>query len=316
MTRALLTILALLLLPPLHAAAQVMIQGRVIEAGTRDGVRNATVQIGERQVITSNNGQFQVDRVPRGPATIAISAIGFQTRQFQLEIARDTALLIELELQPVRLDTLRVDARNITVRGVVDAAATDRPIVAADARVPGRDPVSTNLSGRFKLSRIAANVPVTIEVGALGFLPSTVTITASRDTTIRFRLEVDPIGQRMVAEQMQRLDVRAKGQGGPLRIIDQKRLSTLGALSAYDVLRLELGETRLAAIVCAFVDERDSPFWKEELATYFGDELQRVEIIDRTMVRVYTVRGVSSLMRRQQLQPVVIIKGLGRPICR
>src|SRR5262249_53473599 len=145
------------------------------------------------RVTTNNNGDFRVPRMAPGERVVTISALGYETRELRINVQRDTMIIVELEVQAIKVDSLKVQARAITVRGKVTDQSTKEPIFDADVAIAARAG-SSNLLGNFKFTRVPANVPAPLSVRAPGYEPFAMTISADRDTTLRVELKIDSVG--------------------------------------------------------------------------------------------------------------------------
>jgi hypothetical protein len=295
------------------AAQQVTVQGRVVEAGTRTGISRAEIRVGDARVLSETDGGFRMTRVPRGRALVRVAAFGYRAREFSIDVNGDTALLVELEPQAVPVDSLVIQTGDITVRGRVFALATDEPIGDAAITIRNRS-TSSNLAGSFKVTRVPRNTPVTVEVGAVAFLPVTLTITADRDTTLRVGLAPDPVGQAMLDEAVSRIEVRSRAVPFTRDQWSRNQLTQFPR-TIEDLLLQRYG--RRINPSCIFVNDVEmSLAGAQLLQTYYTDELERVEVFNRgTMVRLYTRRYVAKQGESVRLRPILLVVGMGRPMC-
>ncbi len=320
--RALMVCCALLAIAVLAQAARaqsgVEVRGRVQDRRTHDAVPGATVDLlGGSVVQTAADGGFRLSGVRPGRQTLVVDALGYKPVEVALLLRADTTVLIQLDPSPVRLDTITVHKRNITVRGTVDDAL-GRQVPDADVDAGRTHTAVTNAAGGFRLRGVPWGHSVTVSVRALGFLPAHVTFLAESDTTLRFRLSADPVGQRMIALQDEQLEVRSRGQPYARTEFDREALLERSNWSAYDIIADRLGTRDLHA-QCVFIDETEKSFGLDELKTMYPDELQRIEIIDKgTMIRVYTRLYIQRMLQhRVTLGTLLLIKGgLGKPLCR
>ena len=294
-------------------AQQLTVQGRVVEAGTRTGISRAEIRIGDARVLSETDGGFRMTRVARGRALVRVAAFGYRAREFSIDVNGDTALLVELEPQAVPVDSLVIQTGDITVRGRVFALANDKPIGDAAITIRNRS-TSSNLAGSFKVTRVPRNSPVTVEVGAVAFLPVTLTITADRDTTIRVGLAPDPVGQAMLDEAVRRIEVRSRAVPFTRDQWSRDQLTQFPR-TIEDLLLQRYG--RRINPSCIFVNDNDmSMAGSPLLQTYYTDELERVEVFNRgTMVRLYTRRFVAKQGESVRLRPILLVMGMSRPMC-
>jgi hypothetical protein len=303
------------------AQAQSAITGRVVEFGTRTGIRAAEVVIADvGRVISNADGNFRLPRVPHGVRVLVVTALGYDARELTIDVQGDTTLLIELEPQPIRLDSLTVRSQ-ITVRGKVIDRVSRKPIEAAEVLFTGNRQTSTNAAGNFRLRRVPTGAQIGVMVRALEYLPAEVSFPPERDTTLTFELAVDPLGRQLLAEQVKRLEIRSRSVAQYRR--DQWDRAELQRYrgTVTDLMKTRFGR---AGVSCLFIDDlpvavpagRISTGAANQIVeTYFADELQRVEIFNKgTMVRLYTRRYLAR-MGGKELRPItLIITPLG-PVC-
>lgn len=132
---------ALLLIAAAAAGQQtpVRLSGRVVESGQFTPIRGATIELpGVGRLTTDDAGAFHFNRVPAGFHRIRVQALGYETlessimvrgdttMQLQLQpvplevefaAARDTALLFDLEIDPVAQRMLQEAVARIEARG-------------------------------------------------------------------------------------------------------------------------------------------------------------------------------------------------------
>ena len=305
------------------AAQDITVQGRVIERASRDPVPAASVQLsGFREVLTSSSGGFVFSGVKPGKRTLIINMICYQRQQLQLDLRRDTAIVVELDVEAVRLKDVTVENERYSVRGVVKDREHNRPIMDADILSSVRGSAArTNSIGRYRVSRLPVGPASTLQVRALGFLPVTTTVDATRDTTINFLLEPDAVGVRMLQNQVEKLESRAKSVAFSVHVYDREHL--LRQYYNYDladiVSQLLRQTTSREGLKCIFVDEQEQHFGLPQLVPYLPDEIERIEIIDRgTMVRIYTRRYMQRMVGGEQPGAIMLLKalGFGKTICR
>ena len=137
-------------------------------------------------------------------------------------------------------------------------------------------------------------------------MPADLRVNAEDDTTLTFQLVPDPIGQRMLAQQVTRLETRTKGIGQSVQTIGRETLLS-SIESMYDLVRRRLQALRTGNR-CLFINERLSIAGIEELMLFLPQQVERVEIIDRgTIVRVYTRRYVEDIMMLKRAHPMSIV---------
>ena len=161
-----------------------------------------------------------------------------------------------LDRAPVLLDTLAVESRRITIRGEVRERASGTGLIDVDVQLlPDRE-VVTDPIGRFKLDKVPANLPVTVRVLEFGYLPVTVSVTASRDTALLFELDPDPIVGLMIAAQKARIIDRAGDQHYPhVGVIDRPALLAFDHGEVWDYVGYVLGPLK-GKVQCYVLDEK------------------------------------------------------------
>jgi hypothetical protein len=216
----------------------------------------------------------------------------------------DTTVVLEIDVAPIALDTLAVQARQNRVRGVVRDKAADVWLIDAEVLATPDFQARTDQIGRFDLGKVPSGVPVTITVRSFGFLPQTVTLFPSEDTTLVFEMDEDPVVQAMIARQMKRLDERlADKRYTPLPTLERgdllKNLNRSGTL--FDVLYYKLGGAIWMRVACAIIDENQIiADWK--FGSLYPDLVHRVEILEipgprrRLALRIYTRAFVESMV--------------------
>src|SRR5262245_42676230 len=143
-----------LLLAPFHLAgqAQVSLSGRVLEFGTRSGISGADVSISSvGRVTTSKTGDFRLPRMAAGERVVTISALGYETRELRINVQRDTMIIVELEVRALEVDSLKVQARSVTVRGKIIDRNSKEPVFDADVAIASNRFASSNMIGNFKV---------------------------------------------------------------------------------------------------------------------------------------------------------------------
>lgn len=289
--------------------------GRVVERGTTAGLPGVPVALtGQASRLTDEEGRFRFEDLAPGRYILTVRGIGYTPAVVPVVVSGDTAVVVELDVAPVAMDTLRARAGEVRVRGRVRDPVLDDWLIDAEVfGTPDREDVTDGV-GRFDLGDVPAGVPLTVMVRSFGYLPVTVTFEPSRDTTLVFELERDPVAQRMIAVQMERVDRRSEGlRYEPLPVLDRDDLMRRHSGLILDVLKLRLGTYMYRRIACIVLDENLVFRWR--LATLHVDRIQRVEVTDfltlgarALMVRIYTrdfvrkmVEGRGELVERRYI---------------
>jgi Carboxypeptidase regulatory-like domain len=280
---------ALLFAAASAASAQISIGGRVVESGTGQRIAGATVEI--RSVggtTTDDQGEFRFTGVQPGRYALTVTAIGYLANERALIAARDTTLEIELEVRPIALDTLGVTDRRITVKGIVEEAGTGLELIDVDVSLADRT-TRTDAIGRFRFSRVPVGPDVGISIRGFGYLPVDTLLQPERDTTLHVVLRPDPVAQRMIARQVERIEQRGHGRRTlVMPALDREDLLRLINITAYDVVRIRYGQF-LSRVACIMIDDVQKYNGLEELYLLLPDRLQRIEVLfDGKMLRIYT----------------------------
>jgi len=295
-----------------------VVQGRVVDRGTGDAIVGASIDLlGVAHIVTGENGAFRFPRVALGRHTLDIDMIGYQTRRIDLPLLGDTTLIIELDSDPIRMDTLDVRTRRVTIRGRVVDGETGVGLFDADVFASGDRSTRTNSAGGFRLRGVPTGQPVGVLVRVLGFLPGQTEFIIDNDTTLHFALEPDRVAQRMIAAQVMKLETRSNAVGFSKSEIARVELLRKANWAVDDVVKTQLG-IYAGRVQCVLIDDQLRPDGMAMLQTYLPDQLERIEIIDRgAMIRVYTRDFIQRMMgNRVTLAPIVLIRTPGGIICR
>jgi len=284
-----------------------VVSGRVIQEGEPHGIPGATVSLGPDFVSLSGpSGGFRFPRVPDGRHTLRVEAMGYRSRAIPLVIHSDTTLLVELQVEPIPLDSLLVRGGSVNVRGRVLDGVTGGSVPQAWVRTPFSSEVYTRSDGSFRLKGVPRGYPAPIDIGAYRYLPRSDTLLAHGDTTLSITLSPDSLAVKMFERAAEQMDIRARrvslSQVQLSRDLIERRIyHSLGEL-----IRTKTG--RRVSTECLFIDEVRQPF-VEVLDTYFASEIERIEIFGRgRMIRIYTQDFVArNLTKVGGLPPVVYV---------
>jgi hypothetical protein len=307
-------LLGVALLAPPAGAQQATVSGRVVESGSQTGILGATIELpGRAPAFTGPDGTFEIANVAPGSYTLRVEALGYLRALPDIVVPGDTALIIELERAPIRLDSLVVEGRNVTVKGEVRDKARSMGLLQAEVYASNGTARQTDGIGRFGIKDVPANVPLVIRVEEFGYLPLTTTIAPENDTTLRFELEEDPVVQRIIAQQLSRIADRAADKRYPYEPpIDRDELlkSRNGTLMGV-VRRFYRG-----SIGCVAIDERgySGEFRKHILENMRIGEVEHIEALwygtarSSLMIRIYTREFVRRMIGRDS--PLVPLERL------
>lgn len=286
------------------------VSGRVVEKVHSTWIGGATVRLsGHPFFITDSDGRFRFTSVTPGPHTLTVEAMGYRSRQLELVARADTALLVEMEVDPIRLDSLLVEAGTITLQGKVADGATGRGIPGARVHAGRAPEVYTYGDGFFRIKELPRGQSTPVVVEAYRYLPARIAIITDQDTTLTIGLEPDSIGIRLFAGAVHRLEIRSRAVGSPvlsLVTLARDHIERSAHFSVYDMIKSRIG--RDFSTSCLFIDEVRT-YWMEVLDSYQIGEIERIEVFGRgAMVRVYTQQFVASnLIGAQDLPPVVYV---------
>jgi len=310
----------LLLLSTGRAASQVRtvtVTGTVVETSESARIGGAAVRLsGHPLVLTGIDGAFRFEGVAPGRHTLTVDAFGYGPGSLELVVRSDTTLIIELTPDPIRLDSIRVEARDVRIRGDIFDARTDERVLVAQVTVSPGFPTVGALSGWFSVGGVPAGRAVSVLVEAIEYLPARIALITERDTTLTVRLEPDSVGIRMVRAQVSRLEVRSEAVSLSRRTIDRDELERAPDWDIYDVIRIRF-DGRVPSTPCIFIDDirRHADF----LRGLMTGEVERIELYGRNgaMIRVYTKRFVARLMGRDAPLPTIVYqKTMLGPVCR
>ena len=304
-----LALLAGLLLLGHPGGAQVVahsVSGRIVQEGDGTGVPGATVRLSGGLVrISGPEGEFRFARVPEGAHTLTVEAMGYRSRQLPLVVRSDTILLVELEVDPVRVDSILVRGRTVTVKGRVVDEVTGRPIPGAWIQTDLFSEVYSRDDGSFRLRRVPRGYPVTATIGAYRYLPRSRTFIAHRDTTLVIGMSPDSLAIRLFEVAEDQMQIRTRGVNLSQFPLTRDFIERRIFRTVPELIRLKTGGRPISE-KCLFIDEVKQPF-VEILDTYLPSEIERIEIFGRgAMVRIYTQDFVAKNLTRVDELPSII----------
>jgi len=298
---------------------QVVIEGRVVERGTTVPIAGASVELdGYPITSTSATGTFRLDGVSPGGYDLRVEAFGYSPHDVFLVIRRDTTVLIELEVAPVVLDTLAVDARKIGIRGVVVDRQSEQRLIRTEIGTSLNHETRTNGAGRFRLRDVPAGFPVQVRLRAFGYLPLDSTIIAEQDTSMTFAMEIDSLAQRMIGVAVGRLEERSRPfRSAIMPPIGREELLRNSNATVLDVLKSRYS-INLRRIQCILIDDRQTYNGLDEMAVILPEELERIEVLERgRMLRLYTRNFIKRMLGGGvQLVRPLYVEFARPPVCR
>ena len=171
---------------------------------------------------------------------LAVDAVGYRPTVIEVNLRADTTLTVHLDPAPVRLDSIFVQARHITIRGSVRDSATGLKLLHAQATVyPGGLSAGAR-SGDFTIRNVPSGDSITVIVEAVEHLPTRITFVANRDTTVDIRMGVDSVALRMLAKQVERLELRARTIPHSVDVLNADALRSSAAGTMDELLRRRL----------------------------------------------------------------------------
>lgn len=271
-----------------------------MERSTGEAINGAAVELaGSRAVVSNARGEFVIPGVKPGRRRLVVKMIGYRDWQTTLDVQGDLDVRVDLEIEAVRVQGVTATNRTYTIHGKVVDRAKRNPVMDVDVFLGANRRTLTNINGRFKFSKVRVQDAARIEVRAIGMMPAVLLMQADRDTTVEVSLEPDPVGERMLAQQIQRLDTRLNAVPHSVQKIDHAGLMELPGPTLFEIVRMRLAVNQRAGR-CVFIDEHRTIDGLEDLKALIPELVERLEIIDRgEMVRVYTRRYVEAMLRKR-----------------
>ena len=307
---------------PVLAQDGVVVEGRVFEFGSTSVIFNARVELeGHGATLTSVVGTFRFEDVEPGEYTLRVDAFGYASESRVLTVDSATTVLVPLQIAPLPLDSLGVELREIDIEGRVRDPERDLLLMDAEILTNQIEGTWTDAHGRFKLEDVLAEVPLRVIVRAFGYLAVDTILLPDEDEDYVFEVEPDPWVERMIEEQVERLDERSVGVRAVfMPPMDRERLLRYaGTFTLLDALEVEYRERRIDQIACVFIDERQEYVPVDVLLqTTLPEELERVELLfDGRMLRIYTREFMQYMFDLElELRAPILIDVLGgSPTC-
>lgn len=318
-------LLVLTAYPRCLSAQQHEVSGTVVERNDSSPVAGAIVRIdGYPPASTGVDGRFRLSSIATGRHRLEIEALGYHAFALDLVVQSDTTLNLELELDPLVLDTLAVSAQTITISGVVRDSVTGLILLqgAAVTTYP-RGRSYDAQSGRFSIPGIPRGQPVGLLVEALEYLPKRIEFVAAGDTALEVRLDTDSVAVRLIHQQVERLNRRSNTLPHSVDAINRDEIMRAGVPTAVELIRRRLPPGTIPShppysgsignrAICVLLD--DMPSSLADVAYLPPGLIERVEIVGYRgrMIRVYTKRYVARLMRVGTLPPITYMdNGMG-----
>jgi hypothetical protein len=307
---------------PISGAAQTdaTLRGRVTGASGSPDIGGARVELeGHGSTESSAAGMFTFERVAPGEYTLRVSAVGYVPAILRVMVQADTMVTVRLAEVAYRLDSLVVRARRINVEGRVEDRAKDLAIPNADVLTSQLPPTRTNSRGNFRLRDVWEGTPLALSISVFGYLPIDTVVTPAEGDRYVFNLSPDPVAERMIARQVERLHERARGRlSVVMRPLDREALLRSGGGSLREVIAARYG-VHVRRIRCVLVDDRVLPRLVDGgiLGTMQVEDVERVEVLFQgAMLRVYTREFIRKLVSRPvELRRPVYVAIPNPPVC-
>jgi Carboxypeptidase regulatory-like domain len=262
-----------------------VVQGRIVQEGSGDGIPNVIVQLeGFGYSLTNADGRYQFQGVPPGGYELEVMTLGYAPESRFVPI-EDAGAVVDLQLRraPIVLDTLRVSLRSMDLRGRVREANGGPAIV--DAQIlsnVGRD-ARTDPNGGFELDDVYADVPLSVRVRAFGYLPLDYDFVPSETESYTFELQPDPVMQAMINEAVAEIEDRAGGwRSGMLGPMNREDILKFKDGTVGDLIRMRYGRTlsvERIRVACVVIDERQTLYTGQDMARLVPQEIQRIEYL-------------------------------------
>lgn len=303
-----------------------MVQGRVVEEGSGDGVSSVIVQLeGFGYVLTDTEGGYRFQGVEPGGYELQVMALGYAPESRFVPI-KDAGAVIDLQLRraPILLDTLRVSVRSIDLHGRVREADGGPMIVDAEVLSNLGRAAQTDAHGTFDLDDVYAEVPLSVRVRAFGYLPLDYEFVPDESKLYTFELQPDPVIQAMIDEAVVEIEDRASGRRSvSLQAMNREDLLKYDNATALDAVQLEYG-ARLSRVnvVCVVIDEKEAHFADEDLEHLLPQEIERIEFMRPgagssrlVTMRVYTRDFIRDMVAgAKTLHPPFMVGGVLPPL--
>ncbi len=253
---------------------------------------------------------------------LSVEAFGYRSRSLELVLRGDTMVQLEIDPDPVVLDSVIVQTGTVTIRGRTRDAQTGSKLRDVQVTVYPGPRIVGALNGDFTLQNMAKGQPIAILVEAIEYLPTQLELTPAKDTTLSVALEIDSVALRLIAQQAKRLQLRVQGMPMKIGALGRDEIRSTVAQSIADLIRQRVPRGVIPDRPpypergCIIFDDADSSI--QELVATPPQLIERVEIVGyrAEMIRVYSKKYVASLIRQHTLQPIRYMdNGLGT-VCR
>jgi hypothetical protein len=285
-----------------RAQSEASVSGRVVGVDAPNGIVNATAElVGHGAVLTTPEGVFRFDGVPLREYVLRVSALGYDTVARFLNVQANVVLNVELQIAPLQLDSLLVEAREIDFDGRVMDPERDTPVMDALVLTDQGHEEWSNQRGHFDLDDVLESVPIRMRVRAFGYLPVDTMLVPDDDGRHDIDLMKDTLVERLIAVQTRRIEQRAGEHLYEYRApFDRDVLASYSSSSnVASIMESKYPLNILQRVVCILVDERHIQTDHERrsvLLNMFPQEIERMELLEFAieggrrafMLRIYT----------------------------
>lgn len=316
--RAALALVAAMACAVTSAQAQTStLSGRVVGADTNAGLTNATVElVGRGLILTTPDGSFRFDDVPVQQYALRVGALGYGSSVRIVDLRTDVVLTIALDIAPLALDSVLVDARLIDVDGRV--RDPDRGVQIMDAVIVtdlGHE-VRSDQRGDFDIDDVLDGSAVRLAVYAFGYLPADTTLIVNDDDRFEIDLVRDTVVERLIALQTERLVERAGDRLYEYReaLVRDDLVRYSPSLNLAQIMEVKFPHGILQRVFCVVVDEEHlrtpDQVW-HVMTNYFPQYVERMELLEFAveipgvpgrlfMLRIYTRRFFQELITQDR----------------
>ncbi len=293
-------LLAMVVPVPVVAQDGVVVEGRVYDARSGGSIQNAIVTLeGHGAMLSSEQGTFRFSGVEPGDYTLHVEGFGYVDFTSSLSVVTYAMVSVPLEVAPLLLDSIVVEARTLDFDGRVRDPALDYFVLDAQVFSDQGHEEWTNAHGRFDLDDVFEATPVHVVIRAFGYLPLDTTFVPDDEERYDFDLVTDPLATAMIAFQVQRLEHRAGDllyeSRPPMNRAELSRYAGFGTVQSLMENKYPLAILR--RIECLTLDEE--VIWtrwriNSVIRNTIPEELERIELLEfpgpgrSFQLRIYT----------------------------
>jgi hypothetical protein len=295
---------------PALFAQTVTVSGLVVEQADSTPIGEASIRLADAPLaITDERGRFDIPGVPPGRYVLSVEALGYVSREIELDLRADTTIHIELIPDPIDVEGLLVEG--VTIRGNLRDAESGLKLLTGRVTLQPDGRSVTTRSGSFTLKQVARGSSVILVAEAMEHLPTRVQLFVEGDTTVDIMMGVDSVAIRLLDRQARRLASRAESMPYSVNELDRDDIRSVRLPSIGELVRRQLPPglvdwkyPYVAGGHCIMLD--DSPVQYAVLLGVPPELIERVEIYGHKarLISVYSKRYVASLMGKPALPPI------------